>query len=290
MADLPKLRAVVFQDGDWWVVQFLEYDFVTMAKSLENLPQEVERILTLQVQASLENGIEPFETYKPAPLRFWRMYQRATPRVSPYSTELRIFEGVHTKEALAETFPPAALGPFRRQDHALLPEEPRCELLYGRLYRAPSSTPLHQLAVGLLSRRLEEMTDRIGGLVFHAPLDVTLADHTVVQPDVLYVTRDRMGIVQERIEAAPDLVVEVLAPDTVRCDRGEKLRVYAEFGVREYWLVDPIVGWIDFLVNRDGRFEVVLAREGTYRSAVLPGVDLDLVKLLDEIARRSPAS
>jgi Uma2 family endonuclease len=96
---------------------------------------------------------------------------------------------------------------------------------------------------------------------------------------------DRVG---NSVEGAPDLVVEVLSPGTGRRDRGEKLRLYAESGVREYWLFDPALRQVDFLVNRAGRFEVALAVDGRYRSETLPGVAFDLAAFWAEVERRGP--
>ena len=195
-------------------------------------------------------------------------------------------------EPLAESpvSPASELGPYRRADYARLPDEPRCELLYGRFYLSPSPTSLHQIVVFLLWRRLEEIASQSGGSALGAPLATALADHTVVQPDILYVTAERSAIVRERIEGAPDLVVEVLSPKTARRDRGEKLRAYAELGVREYWIADPAVRHVELLVNRDGQFQVALPLDGVYRSAVLPEIALDLVDLWNEVERRTPRS
>ena len=73
-------------------------------------------------------------------------------------------------------------------------------------------------------------------------MDVRLADHSVVQPDLIYVSRERSSVLHERIRGAPDLVVEILSPSTARRDLGEKLRLYAESDIREYWIVDPAQG------------------------------------------------
>src|SRR5262249_46952644 len=110
-------------------------------------------------------------------------------------------------------------------------------------------------------------------------LDVALADHTVVRPDLVYLSPEQLHRIHERIEGPPDLAVEILSPGTVRRDRGEKLRAYAEVGVREYWIVDPDARQIEFLINRDGRFQVELPLDGIYRSPLLPGVALDLAEL-----------
>jgi len=186
--------------------------------------------------------------------------------------------------------PASTLGPFRGADYARLPDEPRCELLYGRFYLSPSPTPLHQLVVRILCRWLEDATGPDGGIVLSAPLDTVLSDHTVVQPDILYVTAERSAIVRERIEGAPDFVIEVLSPSTARRDRGEKLRAYAELGVREYWLADSAARHIEFLINRDGQFRVVLPLDGVYRSEVFPEIVLNLVDFWNEVERRTPRS
>jgi Uma2 family endonuclease len=179
--------------------------------------------------------------------------------------------------------PTSSLGPHRRRDYEALPDEPRCELIYGRFYVSPSALVVHQVLVTLLWSRLNAIGKRVGGLALVAPVDVHLADHSVVQPDVLYVSRERRSIVKARIEGAPDLVVEVASPGTSRRDRGEKLRLYAESGVREYWLVDPAGRQIDFLVARDGVFEVVLPSDDHYRSPGLAELELDLAAFWAEV-------
>jgi len=78
-----KVRAVAFRRGDWWVAQCLEYRLATQTRSLEELPYELERLLSVQVQASLARGIEPFAGFAPAPRQYWEMYERARARVEP---------------------------------------------------------------------------------------------------------------------------------------------------------------------------------------------------------------
>jgi hypothetical protein len=75
------IHAVAFRRGDWWVAQCLEYRLATQTRTLEELPYELERLLTVQVQASLARGIEPFVGFSPAPRRYWQMYERARTRV-----------------------------------------------------------------------------------------------------------------------------------------------------------------------------------------------------------------
>jgi Uma2 family endonuclease len=184
--------------------------------------------------------------------------------------------------------PSSELGPFRRRDYLKLPDEPRCELILGRLYATPRLTFLHQAVVSLLMLRLHEVAGRTGGAAAITPLDVKLADHSVVQPDVIYVSASRLEIVGDRIEGAPDLLVEVLSPGTSRRDRNEKLKLYAESGVREYWIVDSIERQIEFLVNDSGTFHVALPVDDRYRSAELPEVEIDLGELWRQLDRDLP--
>ncbi len=185
--------------------------------------------------------------------------------------------------------PPADLGPYRRKDYEALPAEPRYELIYGRFYLSPSPSVLHQLTVGLLYEILIRLAMPRGGMALLSPMDVYFDDHSVVQPDLLYLSAARRRIVRERIEAAPDLVVEVLSPTTARRDRNEKLRLYGEKGVREYWIFDLAERQIEFLVNEDGKFVVALPEDGGYHSEALPEISLDILEFWREIDRRFDA-
>ena len=181
--------------------------------------------------------------------------------------------------------PPAGLGPYRRRHYEAMPDEPRCELLFGRIYVSPSPTPLHQLITFLLAQWLDAAAEP-GALVLPAPLDVVLAEHSMVQPDVVYISAARRGIVGDRIEGAPDLLVEVLSPGSARRDRGEKLALYAASGVREYWIVDPQERQIELLVNDGGRFVVVLPVGGEHRPSVLPDARFDVAGFWAAVERK----
>jgi Uma2 family endonuclease len=184
---------------------------------------------------------------------------------------------------------PSELGPYRRADYEGLADEPRCELILGRFYVSPSPSTLHQVAVAALWRLLDPIARAAGGMALFAPLDVTLADHSVVLPDLIYVSAARRHILRERVEGAPDLLVEVLSPGTARRDRGEKLALYAASGIREYWIVDSGERQIELLVNEAGRFVVALPAGGEYRSQVLAEIRLDLAAFWGEVALRLPS-
>jgi Uma2 family endonuclease len=193
-----------------------------------------------------------------------------------------------TVELLSEAplAPPAGLGPYRREDYDALPGQPRCELLFGRLYLTASPTPWHQMVALFLWRHLESIAEAAGGFACSAPLDVVLAGHSVVQPDVIYISAERLAILGKRIEGAPDLLIEVLSAGSARRDRGEKLSLYAKAGIREYWIVEPETRHIEFLVHEAGRFVVSLPDAGVYRSQQIPELHLDLAGFWRQVEGR----
>lgn len=126
-------------------------------------------------------------------------------------------------------------------DYCNTPDDERWELLYGELTMAPSPTTAHQTVLFNLARVLADFAELASlGQVFVAPFDVVLSDTNVVQPDIVFISRDRIQMLTEaNIRGAPDLVVEVLSPATASRDWRVKLDLYAEHGVQEYWVVDP---------------------------------------------------
>ena len=111
------------------------------------------------------------------------------------------------------------------------------ELWDGELVRSPAPSFLHQELVARIYKFLDAWVaqHRLGKTAI-APLDMVLAPHRSVQPDVIFIASQRLGIIGERVEGPADLVVEVLSPGTRRRDRIDKRDLYEQHGVREYWL------------------------------------------------------
>jgi Uma2 family endonuclease len=185
---------------------------------------------------------------------------------------------------------PPLVGPVTYADYLALDDGQRYEVVAGELLVTPAPVPRHQLVVGDLHFLLSAwVRPRKVGRVLLAPTDVVLSDTDVVQPDVLFISRARLAIVGDRaIEAAPDLVLEVLSPSTRSRDRGPKLAAYARHGVVEHWLVDPDALWVE--VRRRSSEGLVLAttlrRGDRLETPLLPGFALALDELFpdDELA------
>lgn len=151
----------------------------------------------------------------------------------------------------------------------------RYEILEGDMLVSPSPKPRHQEVVTKLVLFLGALQRSGSGKVYAAPLDVYIDEHTVLEPDVLFVKSDRLGIVLDRYVAGPpDLVIEVLSESSRDADFGRKLRTYARFGVPEYWVADPDERTAQVFRLKDGTYGVpVLLKEDTtlvYRDARIP--------------------
>jgi Uma2 family endonuclease len=142
---------------------------------------------------------------------------------------------------------------FTYQDYLHLPDDgKRYQIIEGEVYMVPAPTPAHQTIQGNIYYLLRSFVAvRDLGRVFLAPCDVVLSNEDVVQPDLLFISRERSQIITERnIAGAPDLIVEILSPHTRKLDRILKRRLYARYGVQEYWLVDPATRTVEILTRK----------------------------------------
>lgn len=138
-----------------------------------------------------------------------------------------------------------------------LPEDgKRYEILTGDLYVTPAPTPRHQSISKEIEFYLMSCLEKKGmGKVFHAPIDVALADDTIVQPDILFIRTAKLYIIGERyIEGPPDLIIEILSPSTRRRDIRTKSALYAQFNVPHYWIVDPDLDCVELFQLQEQRY------------------------------------
>ena len=89
------------------------------------------------------------------------------------------------------------------------------------------------------------------------PLDMVLTEHRVTQPDVVFISKERLGIIKDQIMGAADLVAEVHSPGSRRRDRIDKRDLYEQHGVREYWLIDPEAKTVEVLHLESGTYQLV---------------------------------
>ncbi len=169
---------------------------------------------------------------------------------------------------------------YNYNDYLLLPEDKRYELLDGELYLNPAPNIKHQLISGNLEIVLAlHVRSRDLGVILHAPCDVLLSEEDVVQPDILFVRKERAGITgQANIKGAPDLVVEILSASTRSRDLELKRKTYARFGVQEYWIVDPDEETVEILVWHEAGYQraATYSKPDTVSSPLFPDLRLPL--------------
>ena len=174
------------------------------------------------------------------------------------------------------------------EDYLLFPEDgKRHEILDGEHYVMPAPSFSHQGISGNLyvSLRLFVREHRLG-FVRYAPLDVLLSEHDIVQPDLLFISNERAGIVKEpNVHGAPDLVVEILSDSSRQRDEILKRHLYERSGVLEYWLVDPIRRTLRVLRRSGVGFlaaqEVSAAAGDVLTTPLLPGFEIRVSEIFE---------
>jgi len=168
------------------------------------------------------------------------------------------------------------------------------ELLGGELVVRSAPDQPHAVAVVSLVLFLGEAQKAGHGRVQTAPRAVALdwAKHglqseDVPYPDVLFVRETRRSILQRAVEAAPDLVIEVLSPSTRKDDLpgGRKFAIYERYGVPYYWTVDTEARTITQYTWSDGRYgtPLVLHPGDVLSCPLFPGVECDAIEIFAEL-------
>jgi Uma2 family endonuclease len=162
----------------------------------------------------------------------------------------------------------------------------RHELIDGEHYVTPSPNLRHQRILGKLHLLIGNyLAANPVGEVFFAPLDVVMSHYDVVEPDLLYVSRERAAqvLVPEHVRGIPDLVVEIASKSTRRRDQTIKRALYERTGVNEYWIVDPKSEVVRVYRNGpDGFGQPVEFRRGvgdTLTTTLLPGLEVSLDRI-----------
>jgi Uma2 family endonuclease len=176
---------------------------------------------------------------------------------------------------------------YTADDYMKLEEGAPFQLINYDLIMSPSPIPLHQQIVFALSEAIVLYNIEIGrkGQWMYAPMDVKLDEGNVLQPDILYITEDRITeiIEKERVEGAPDLVIEILSPSTAYYDLRQKKDIYEKYGVKEYIIVDPIEQSAELYALKDGAYYLhqKAQKNENLNSLLLRGLSFDLSKLFE---------
>lgn len=160
-----------------------------------------------------------------------------------------------------------------------LPAESQYELRNNNLIEMPAPKRIHQIITGFIYRTLFHFSiSRQLGEVYISPFDVIFDEGNTCQPDIIFISKEQKQISKEEgIFGVPDLLVEVVSKGSVVRDYVEKKNDYEKFGVKEYWIIDPLSQTIIVNALIDGKYQVFSAVEeqGIAKSKLLEGFELN---------------
>lgn len=186
---------------------------------------------------------------------------------------------------------PAAAGvKLTWEDLQQFPEDGKLhELIDGEHIVTAAPNLRHQIICGNLFAAIRShLQVQPTGLVVFAPMDVILSSYDVLEPDLLYISHPRRAALEPSswIKGAPELVVEIGSPSTRKRDETVKRRLYEQFGVEEYWVVDPDLDSIKVYRQEDGRYvrvaELTSEQGDILTTPLLPGLQILLVDVFRE--------
>jgi Uma2 family endonuclease len=174
-------------------------------------------------------------------------------------------------------------------------DDKRRELIDGFVHLMSAPMRLHARLSFKLSNRMNSMVEKRKGNchIYYAHFDVRLplngsSDdnkiYNVVQPDICVIC-DLTKLDDRGCIGAPDLIVEVLSPSTLKYDWNYKFNLYEKAGVREYWIVDPKAKTVNvFLLQPDGKYDDGTVYECNQKAPVFifEGLEIDLNELFEE--------
>jgi len=169
---------------------------------------------------------------------------------------------------------------YTYDDYLKTPDDERYELIEGELLMTPSPNTEHQRISRKLGFMMVKFVEENNlGEVFDAPYDIHLDEENVFEPDILFVSKERLDIIGEKnIQGTPDLVVEIVSESNAYRDTIQKKMLYARFGVKEYWIVAPGEKLIEVyhLDKQVYRLDKTYLYADTLESQVLKGFKVEL--------------
>jgi Uma2 family endonuclease len=162
----------------------------------------------------------------------------------------------------------------------------RREIIGGELYVSPAPAEDHQNLSMILSHFLYETINVSGaGKAYASPVDVWFSETDRVQPDLLAIRADNLGIYEggQTVHGAPDIVVEILSPSSENYDRIEKRQLYEMHGVPEYWIVDPKRHMLTILRLTDVGYVEIEPENGLLRSTAITEFSVDVATLFAKV-------
>jgi Uma2 family endonuclease len=158
------------------------------------------------------------------------------------------------------------------------------ELHNGKIIFMPSPLSPHQnISMNLSVEMGGFIRQNKLGKLLAAPMDVRFTPNDVVQPDLLFISNEKLDRIKRIVEGAPDLVVEIKSEGNTATDMSYKKYLYETSGVQEYWIVYPNKKTIStyFLMEDELRFQRTLTVADTLKSLVLTGFEMPVASVFE---------
>ncbi|MCL5055453.1 MAG: Uma2 family endonuclease [Firmicutes bacterium] len=173
---------------------------------------------------------------------------------------------------------------FNYRDYFLLPDNgKRYQIIEGELFMTPPPGTFHQNSVTQLTGILVLYLNKHPiGKVFCSPIGVVLSDIHVVEPDLVYVSKEKKNLIKERgIFGSPDLTVEVLSKGNKKVDRITKFKLYAQFKIPYYWIVDPMGKTMEMYELGKKEYQLIAKKQENeiIKPSLFPGLEFSLKEL-----------
>ena len=155
----------------------------------------------------------------------------------------------------------AQLKTYTEEDYYSLSEDVRAELIDGQFYYMAAPSRIHQEVLNFMNTEINlYIRSKKGNCkVYPAPFAVKLFandDKFIVEPDISVIC-DPNKLTDRGCTGAPDWIIEIISPSTASYDYIRKLNLYADAGVREYWIVDPVQKSVYVYFLEQDSFKVV---------------------------------
>ncbi len=174
---------------------------------------------------------------------------------------------------------------FTYDDYLKINDEKRYEVIEGVLLVNSAPSSKHQIIINNLGYFITDFVKKNNlGQVIYSPYDVILGDNVVVQPDILYISKEHSKNIKKRgLFGAPDLVVEIVSPSSLKRDTEDKRNIYRKYGIKEYWIIFPNEEIIEVLELDEGIYKVFdyastedIDKEQKVKSKVFGGLEIEL--------------
>jgi Uma2 family endonuclease len=154
--------------------------------------------------------------------------------------------------------------------YRLLPEGTPIQVINNQFYMNPSPNFQHFDVLDKIADALkQEVKTQNSGRVFFAPLDVFLGATNAIQPDIFFISNTNNQLIKgDGIYGAPDLIVEVLSPRNRNADLVKKKALYEQFGVKEYFIVDPADKSVLSYYLKEGKYTDAKKQKAKFTSKI----------------------